>query len=502
MIFIDNSLQETLFNLKMKGLKFMIHQNNDISKNYTQCLYPVFINKPICKNLIDIMGFDLEKIVNKEKGKITKVFTLGKLSDPNHIKADELIFIGLGEQNKIDSKSLRDVFGNLSSLIKGDALLMLDRAVTSNIDVQRLAYLFTESFYLSRYRYIELHEEINITIRSKTAVSDTINQAEIIAKAVNQARTLGNKPSNLLTPNDLANHALKLADELNLECSILSKEDLIKLKTGALLGVNQGSSNEAKMITLKYQGASNEPFTALIGKGLTFDSGGYNLKQPASMLGMKYDMCGAANVLSALEIIARLKQKANILVVIPTTENLISGNAYKCNDVLTSLSGKTIEVTNTDAEGRLILCDAITYAISLGAKRIIDIATLTGACHTALDKEFTGGFTNNQAFYESFKASCEYNDEPLWQLPITEGFINSLKKSKVADLVNAIPGAGGGASLGASFLHEFVESKVEWIHLDIASTSTTDKDLPTSPVGATGVMVRSLAYFFTSNLKI
>lgn len=474
----------------------MIQFRKDALKRYQQCLYPVYADKPICKNLINLFGFDLELIVKKEEGKITKVHTLGKLMDPLHVQADEFIFIGLGEAEKVDAKVFRDVFSKASSYLSGDALILLDRMVNDKFDANYLAFLFTESYYLSKYSYLENKDDNSITIRSNTDVSEAINQAKIVADGVNHARTLGNTPSNLMTPLDLANYAKNLAEELNLGCDILSKEELITLKAGALLGVNQGSVNEAKMIVLKYVADPNEPFTALIGKGLTFDSGGYNLKQPAGMLGMKYDMCGAANVLGALEIIAKLKLKANVMVVIPTTENLISGSAYKCNDVLTSLSGKTIEVTNTDAEGRLILCDAITYAISLGANRIIDIATLTGACHTALGKEFTGGFTNNQVFYDEFKKVCDECDEPLWQLPITKGFIKSLSKTKVADIVNAIPGAGGGASLGASFLHEFIEPGIDWIHLDIASTSTTDKNLPNMPEGATGVMVRSMAKFF------
>lgn len=207
------------------------------------------------------------------------------------------------------------------------------------------------------------------------------------------------------------------------------------------------------------------------------------------MAGMKYDMCGGANVLAAIEIIASLKLKANVMAVVPATENLISGSAYKAGDVLTSLSGKTIEITNTDAEGRLILCDALTYAQQLGAKRIIDIATLTGACSVALGKEFTGVFANSEAFLNEFKAVAEGEAEPIWQLPLSEGFTKQLQKSKVADLVNAVVGAGGGASLAASFLKEFIEPDVEWIHLDIAATSTNDD-------GATGVMVASMARLF------
>lgn len=193
-------------------------------------------------------------------------------------------------------------------------------------------------------------------------------------------------PSNFMTPEDLAEEASRLAEELNLDCEILTNKELEEIGAGALLGVNRGSSHGARLITLRYEGDPGAPWTALVGKGLTFDAGGYNLKSSSGMDGMKFDMCGAANALCALELIARQKGKANVMAVLGATENKIGPDAYTCNEVLVSLSGKTIEITNTDAEGRLVLCDAITYAQKQGAQKIIDLATLTGACVAALGK--------------------------------------------------------------------------------------------------------------------
>lgn len=214
------------------------------------------------------------------------------------------------------------------------------------------------------------------------------------------------------------------------------------------------------------------------------------------MDGMKFDMCGAANVLCALELIARRKSEVNVMAVIGATENKIGPDAYTCNDVLTSLSGRTIEITNTDAEGRLVLSDALTWAQKKGACRIIDMATLTGACVAALGKNYTGAFTNSPEFLKELESFSQKTEEKLWQLPLDEDFHKMVMESDVADMTNCVIGKGAGSSLAAAFLEEFIEEGVEWIHLDIAGSSDFSEGRPWMAKGASGVLVRTLGEMY------
>lgn len=465
-----------------------------VIENKHNAIYPIYENDPICQKVIGALGYDVTPLVDKEYGKLTTINTLGKLP------YDTITFIGLGKEENITTAKLREAFAIAFKQAKGNVSFDTKRALleTDTYTLADLAYLATESYILSKYEFVKIgHEATNenhLELIVLEDVQEAIDKAVIYANAVNHARDLGNMPSNMMTPENLADYAITLAQSHQLECTVLGNEELKELKAGALLGVNLGSKNEAKLIILKYQGNGDEPFTALVGKGLTFDSGGYNLKSTGGKM-MKYDMCGGANVLGAMEIIAKRKLKANVIAVIPATENLISGEAYKADDVLVSMSGKSIEITNTDAEGRLILCDAITYAIRQGATRIIDIATLTGAIATALAGEYTGVFSNSDTFYEEFMSAAKQQDEKAWRMPTDEAFVKLLKDTKVADLVNSVAGSAG-ASIGACFLEQFIEDGVEWIHLDIAGTADARNDQPRNPKGATGVMARTLAQLF------
>jgi leucyl aminopeptidase len=265
-----------------------------------------------------------------------------------------------------------------------------------------------------------------------------------------------------------------------------------KLGMGALLAVNQGSSQPPKMIVLKYQGKEEwKDVIGLVGKGITFDTGGYSIKTKAGIVGMKSDMGGAAAVLGAMEIIGELKPEQNVVAVIPSTDNMISGTAFKPDDVITSMSGKTIEVLNTDAEGRLVLADAMTYAKHHGADYLVDIATLTGGVITALGLHTSGALTNNEEFFEQVLEASYESGEPIWRLPLFERDIERVRGSKIADLNNS-PGAEGHAIMGGAFVGEFAEG-TPWVHLDIAGTATTSKEYDLGPAGATGVMARTLA---------
>ena len=274
---------------------------------------------------------------------------------------------------------------------------------------------------------------------------------------------------------------------------VLDEKAMGKLGMCALLGVNQGSDEPPRLIVIKYQGKAEwkDPLT-FVGKGVTFDSGGYSLKTARGMMKMKTDMGGAASDLAAMAVIGELKPEANVMGVIPSTENMVNGSALKPGDGITASNGITIEVNNTDAEGRLILADALSYSVKQGAGRIVDLATLTGAILVTFGSITTGAVTNNDAFYTEFKTASGRADEWVWELPHHEPYKEMVKQSDVADLLNA-PGRGAGSITAAMFLHEFVGYDMPWVHLDIAGTAFSDKPSDLGPKGATGVMVRTLA---------
>lgn len=418
-----------------------------------------------------------------------------------HIPTDhkvEIVLAGLGKQEKITRKKLREAAGKAARTLKDRPLyLFAESAVCDAIAAEEAVYEMIYGAVYGRYDFVKINAEKEegqeIALIGAPELEQTAVLAGQAAECVNHARNLGNLPSNYMTPELLAKEAQELAQELGVSCEVLTNQELEELGAGALLGVNRGSAHGARLITLKYQGNADAPYTALVGKGLTFDAGGYNLKTSAGMRGMKYDMCGGANVLAAFEWIVRQKAAVNVMAVIAATENKIGPDGYTCDEVLVSMSGKTIEVTNTDAEGRLILCDALTYAQRQGAKRLVDVATLTGACVTALGNSYTGVFTNSEAFLEELEKAAGRADEKIWQMPVDEEFHEQMRESSVADVVNAIPGAGGGSCLAAAFLEEFVEEGVEWIHLDIAGPGDCSSDRPYACKGATGVMVRTMA---------
>ena len=475
----------------------MIQQSKleHIKDSKSNVLYPIYEGKTVCSKICAGLGYELDKEVNRSLGKITTVHTLGKLPFTT------ITFVGLGKEEEINPTKLQKAFVALVKANEADHVVVdIRRAITEKYDLEYLTTLFCETQIRASYKFTKIGQEPKAEklyeIIGATNISAAIEKGVITGKAINHARRLGDMPSNYMNPLDLADYAKTLAKECKVDATILTNKELEKIGAGGILGVNKGSALGARLIVLKYNGNGDGPYTALVGKGITFDSGGYNLKPSASMRNMKSDMCGAANVLSAFEIIVKRKLKANVYAIVPSTENMISGEAYKSDDVITSLAKKTIEVNNTDAEGRLVLMDAITYAQKeLHASRIIDIATLTGAVIIALSKSFTGTFSNNEQFYQEFVAAATKSNEKIWRLPLDEDYHEMLHASNVADMINA-PAGGAGSSTAACFLEEFVEEGVEWIHLDIAGTSFDAKYNPISDQGATGAMVKSMAALF------
>ena len=418
-----------------------------------------------------------------------------------HILAPKkLLLLGLGKAEEMNPKKFRETIGAAVRSAKKDLCIFVDSPAREGFSIEEAAAEAAFAAGFSQYDFTKIgkqpEKKPEIALISSADIDAVCQRAQTAAFCVNHARNLGNTPSNIMTPEALAEEAANIAKELDLECEILTNKELEEMGAGAILGVNRGSSHGARLIAVKYEGAPGEDYTALVGKGLTFDAGGYNIKTGTHMDGMKFDMCGAANVLCALELIARSRAKANVMAVIGATENKIGPDGYTCNDVLTSLSGKTIEITNTDAEGRLVLCDAITWAQKLGAKKIIDMATLTGACVAALGKNYTGAFTNSQDFLQELEKYSQKTGEKLWQLPIDEDFHKQVLESNVADMNNCVIGVGAGSSLAAAFLEEFVDEGVEWIHLDIAGSSDFSEGKPYMAKGATGVLVRTLGEMF------
>ncbi|WAA11879.1 leucyl aminopeptidase [Fervidibacillus halotolerans] len=425
------------------------------------------------------------------------------------IGAKRLLFVGLGQRKKMTKEDLVESFGAAFQTVKknrGDSLAIdLQSFITARVDPLTVAKLAAESFILSTYTfkgYKQKENKPDVEIEKFTVYYDG-NEEEIkkalvtgyiYGRATNSARTLVNTPSNLLTADHLAKYAKMLADRYGFECEILEKEDMEKLGMGALLAVNQGSENPPKLIVLKYQGRKEwKNVIGLVGKGITFDTGGYSLKPRDGLVNMKTDMGGAAAVLGAMEIIGERKPEQNVVAVIPSTDNMISGKAFKPDDVITSMSGKTIEVLNTDAEGRLVLADGITYAKQHGADVLVDVATLTGGVIVALGSDKTGAITNDEALLEKIIDASKETGEMIWQLPLTEKDREKVRNSKIADLNNS-PSREGHAIMGGAFIGEFAED-TPWVHLDIAGTSIVKSGYELGPAGATGVMVRTLATF-------
>jgi leucyl aminopeptidase len=323
-------------------------------------------------------------------------------------------------------------------------------------------------------------------------LQSAIDRGRYVAECQNFTRDLQNEPPNRLSPLELADRAQKMAAEVGLECEILDENRMRQLGMGSLLAVAQGSAQPPALIILRYRpenapGASDH--LGLIGKGVTFDTGGISIKPAADMDKMKYDMSGGAVMIGAMRALARLKPSIPVTALIPTVENMPGGRAQRPGDIVTTLSGKTVEVLNTDAEGRLILNDAITYAKRLGCTHLVDAATLTGAIVVALGHFYVGVFSNNDAFRDKLLAAAAAEGEKMWPMPLDEEY-RELLKSPFADIGN-IGGRWGGAITAAMFLKEFA-GETPWVHLDIAGTASYDDGKPYAAKGASGIAVRTL----------
>lgn len=371
--------------------------------------------------------------------------------------------------------------------------------LSSDEDLQALTegavlggYKFSECKTSEKDKGTDVIKEVSILSPSKRAGS-AFSKGVKIANAVCLARNLVNRPPNICTPSHLVEECRSVAKKHKFKIEVRNRKDLTKLGANTLLAVAKGSDHEAYMVTISYTPKNAKKKVAIIGKGITFDSGGLSIKPSTGMEGMKVDMAGAAAVLGAMDIIAELKPDVAVSAYIPTCENMIGPSATRVGDIITSLSGKTVEILNTDAEGRLILCDAITLAKRDGCDEIVDIATLTGACVVALGSEYAGFMCSNDEIASRLEKSSKRTGEKIWRLPLAKEYKDHIK-SKVADIKNIGKPSQAGSIIGGLFLHEFAE-KTTFAHIDIAGTADADGIRGYTAAGGTGFGVRLLADF-------
>ncbi|WP_214878492.1 leucyl aminopeptidase [Exiguobacterium sp. ERU653] len=411
-----------------------------------------------------------------------------------------VLFVGLGQRNDMTTENVRNWFGKVAKVIKGRGFKNVAVALETFTD--GATRMFTEAYEMATYEHPTYKSEPKQAVEEPTiTLLGDVDQKDIDAgvaygKGVNVARELTMMPANILTAETLADYAIELAKRHDFKYRILEKEEVESLGMGALLAVNQGSTIPPKLIVIEYRGADEEAPIAVVGKGVTFDTGGYSIKPKDGIVGMKGDMGGAATVLGLFETLGLTRPKRNVIGIIGATDNMISGDAFKPDDVITAMNGKTIEVLNTDAEGRLVLADAVTFAKTYEPTAIIDVATLTGGVLVALGTDVTGCLTNDDTLYRSLETASHETNELVWQMPYFDVFIDKVRKSEVADLNNS-PGRFGHMIFGGAFVGEFV-GDTPWLHLDIAGTSERAAANDLGPKGPTGVMVRTLARMIES----
>jgi leucyl aminopeptidase len=432
-----------------------------------------------------------------EWGEFTgKVKEITILHTPAGMKAKRLVLAGTGPAAKFDSLALRNLAGTVFRELKGKGLrsIVFDAAGFASADqvaaIVEGAILgdFEPDQHKTDPKKNEKHID-SVSIVGGTPAA--LERGRILGEAQNAARALVNEPGNLMTPLKLAAAAREMAEQFGLKCDVLDQDRMTQLGMGSLLGVAMGSAQPPALIVIQYHPAHENDTSdhlALIGKGVTFDTGGISIKPSDGMEKMKYDMAGGAAVIGAMQAIAQLKPAIPVTALIPAVENMPGSRALRPGDIVTSLDGQTVEVLNTDAEGRLILIDAITYAQRLGCTHLVDAATLTGAIVVALGHLRIGAFTNNDEFLARVIDAATAEDERMWQLPTDEEYKEGLK-SEFADLQN-IGTRAGGSITAAMFLKAFTDDK-PWVHLDIAGTAWLDEKKPYMAKGPSGVCVRT-----------
>src|ERR1700689_2068745 len=429
-------------------------------------------------------------------------FESNLLHKPAGLKAKRLLLISGGAAKKFSSYDLRRIAGAAVRTLKSRGIRSFAFIAPPSIPAEEAVRAIVEgalvgNFDPDYYRSDRKDQKIDaLTIVAegdKAALEKAAQEAQIIGESQNFTRDLVNEPSNRMTPTILADRAKKMCQEVGLKCEVYGADKIKELKMGAFWGVAQGSDEPPALIVMRYEpsGAPEKPVLGLVGKGITFDTGGISIKPADGMEKMKYDMAGGAALIGATQAIAQLKPAVKVIGIVCAAENMPSGTAMKPGDVQIAMSGKSIEIVNTDAEGRLVLADGLAYARQLGATHLIDAATLTGACVVALGMVNAGSFANDEEIYRHFTDALQITGERFWRLPLEDEYKDQIKSS-IADIMNTGATRWGGAINAAMFLKEFVED-TPWIHLDIAGVAWTEEAKPWIAKGPSGIAVRSLA---------
>jgi leucyl aminopeptidase len=474
-----------------------------------QLVFPIFEDDTIGSALLRDLNSatnGLLKSVLASKEFMPELNKTCRFHNPRGLKARSLLLVGAGKRSELSPARLREIAGTgvriARSNVCGSVAFMIRGIQTSGL----AARVATEGAIYADYES-DLYKTRNTEKRdlkqflllfgrraSGREVEENIHRGIAVGEATNYARTLANEPSNILTPKKFAETALEAGSKVGLTVKVMEREEMEELGMNALLAVSRGSEEPPKMVVLQTQaavkrGKQRKPLRALIGKGVTFDSGGISIKPAEKMEDMKGDMAGGAVVLGSMIALSRLKTREPVVGLIPLVENMPGGKATKPGDVVRSYSGKTIEIINTDAEGRLIMADALYYARTLGAKRILDIATLTGACIIALGHVNGGMMGTDQKTIDQLRKNCLITGEGLWQLPICDEYRKAIR-SEIADIKN-VGNRSAGAITAAKFLQEFAED-TPWVHLDIAGVDIDHDGRPFACKGATGFGVRTI----------
>jgi leucyl aminopeptidase len=443
--------------------------------------------------------------IRGKSGELVTIHTFGKTPAPRVLVA------GLGKSSEFDVDAVRNLAANVVRQLRRPGIsrvaTIVHGAGIAGLDPEACAQAIAEGALLGGYRFTRHKAKSNNTSDDTAEIAELVivendrgkvdaitaaaERGTVLAQAANLARDLANEPSNHLTPTDLAGRAREVANAASgLEIEVMEREEMERKGMGSLLSVAKGSHQPPKLVCISYRGRGDDGYdVAFVGKGITFDTGGISIKPAANMEAMKADMTGAASVIAAMQAIAALKPKVNVLAVAPCTENMPGGGASKPGDVVSAMNGRTIEIINTDAEGRLVLADAICYAKELGAKSIVDVATLTGAVSIALGDVCFGLLTNNDGLAKKVEAAAAAAGEKTWRLPMFKEY-DDLLKSDVADMKNA-GSRGAGTIAGAKFLEPFA-GDTPWVHLDIAGVDMAEKDKGWVTKGASGYSVRTL----------
>jgi leucyl aminopeptidase len=465
------------------------------------------------------LGGDIEQVIKLGdfKGKEgTSVVVYGNKG----IGARRILLVGLGEKKKATLDTVRKAAANAANKAVGMKVetisLALHRGFNGKFDLSAMGRAMAEGTYFGSYRYDEFVTEsengrlnslrvevIDPDSAKITKLNKGLSSGVIIGRAQSYARTLANRPANIINPEELAAEAKRAAKTTaGLTCTIFDEKQMAAKGMGGVLAVGSGSKSPPRFIVLKYSSAgkavSGRPTIALVGKAITFDSGGISIKPSANMDEMKLDKTGGIAVLATLKAAAELKLPVNVYGIIPAAENMPSGTSYRPGDIITTFSGKTVEVLSTDAEGRMILCDALAYAVKQNCDVIIDIATLTGACRVALGKYMAGLMGNDDKLMKQLQTAAEESGEKVWPMPSGDEYAEEMK-SKIADLKNT-GSKWGGACTGAAFLRQFA-GNAKWVHLDIAGTEMFDKATEYTTEGSSGFGVRLLTTYLMNITK-